>query len=230
MDALRNKMKILFIGNSATYVHDIPETLARLATQAGHPLEVKRIVKGGWRLCQHAGAGSRALEEIEKGYDIVFLQDNGDCISSEERREACLRACTGLTRSAQSRGAKVYYYVRPPYGYEAFGRSPLEQCQAFDLLFGGMARETGAVCAYVNRAFAYAIKNTDICLWGDDNAHTSEEGAYLAVCVFFAVLFGRSSSALGSDCLPKEESKRLQDIADRVVLYGELPWDRIAHN
>ena len=63
-------MKILFIGNSATYVHDIPETLARLATQAGHPLEAKRIVKGGWRLCQHAQAGSRALEEIEKGYDI----------------------------------------------------------------------------------------------------------------------------------------------------------------
>ena len=69
-------MRILFIGNSATYVHDIPETLARLATEAGYPTECVRVVKGGWKLSQHAEAGSRALAEIEKGYDIVVLQDN----------------------------------------------------------------------------------------------------------------------------------------------------------
>ena len=40
-------MRILFIGNSATYVHDIPKTLARLATDAGFPTESVRIVKGG---------------------------------------------------------------------------------------------------------------------------------------------------------------------------------------
>ena len=39
-------MRILFIGNSATYVHDIPETLAGLATAAGFPTESVRIVKG----------------------------------------------------------------------------------------------------------------------------------------------------------------------------------------
>lgn len=210
-------MKILFIGNSATYVHDIPETLARLATAAGFPTECARIVKGGWCLSQHAAEGSLALDEIGKGYDIAVLQDNGNCISSEEMREECIRSCGALADAAEKSGAKVYYYVRPPYGYEKWGFAPVDQCRELDLLFSEIAEKTGAVCAYVNRAFAYAINNnSDIRLWGDDNAHTSPEGAYLAVCVIFAAIYRKSASTLDSNGI--NEAKVLQGIADKVVL------------
>ena len=208
-------MRILFIGNSATYVHDIPETLARLATEAGYPTESVRIVKGGWKLSQHAEAGSRALAEIEKGYDIVVLQDNGNCVENEERRAASTSAIEILGKAARESGARVYYYVRPPYGYEAYGRTPIEQCREFDSFFSEIAEREGAVCAYVNRAFEYAIENTDIRLWGDDNAHTSEAGAYLAVCVHFATIYGKSATLLDSNGI--DEAKLLQEIADRIV-------------
>ena len=208
-------MRILFIGNSATYVHDIPETLARLATAAGFETESVRIVKGGWKLSQHAEAGSRALAEIEKGYDIVVLQDNGNCVENEERRAASTSAIEILGKAARESGAKVCYYVRPPYGYEAYGRTPIEQCREFDRFFSEIAEREGAVCAYVNRAFEYAIENTDIRLWGDDNAHTSEAGAYLAVCVHFATIYGKSATLLDSNGI--DEAKILQEIADRIV-------------
>ena len=208
-------MRILFIGNSATYVHDIPETLARLASEAGFSTEALRIVKGGWRLSQHAEAGSRALAEIEKGYDLVVLQDNGNCIENDERRAASVAASEILCKAARESGAKVYFYVRPPYGYEAFGRSPVEQCREFDRFFTEIADRESAVCAYVNRAFEYAIENTDIRLWGDDNAHTSDEGAYLAVCVHFATIYGKSATLLGENGV--RAAKVLQEIADRVV-------------
>lgn len=211
-------MRILFIGNSATYVHDIPETLARLASEAGFPTETLRIVKGGWRLSQHAEAGSRALVEIEKGYDLVVLQDNGNCIENDERRAASVAASEILCKAARESGAKVYFYVRPPYGYEAFGRSPVEQCREFDRFFTEIADRESAVCAYVNRAFEYAIENTDIRLWGDDNAHTSDEGAYLAVCVHFATIYGKSATLLGENGV--REAKVLQEIADRIVFGG----------
>ena len=211
-------MRILFIGNSATYVHDIPETLARLASEAGFPTEAVRIVKGGWRLSQHAEAESRALAEIEKGYDLVVLQDNGNCIENDERRAASVAASEILCKAARESGAKVYFYVRPPYGYEAFGRSPVEQCREFDRFFTEIADREGAVCAYVNRAFEYAIENTTIRLWGDDNAHTSDEGAYLAVCVHFATIYGKSATLLGENGV--REAKVLQEIADRIVFGG----------
>lgn len=208
-------MRILFVGNSATYVHDIPETLARLATDAGFPTESVRIVKGGWCLSQHAEVGSRALEAIGDKYDLVVLQDNGNCVSSDEKREACIASCDILSSKAIESGARVCYYVRPPYGYEAFGCSPVEQCRAFDELFTKIAAKNGASCVYVNRAFEYAIENTDIRLWGDDNAHTSPAGAYLAVCVHFATIFGRSATLLDGNGV--ENAKMLQEIADKVV-------------
>ena len=211
-------MRILFIGNSATYVHDIPETLASLAAAAGFPTECVRIVKGGWKLSQHAESGSRALEEIEKGYDIVVLQDNGNCVENDERRAASAAAIEILGKAARDSGAKVYYYVRPPYGYEAFGRDPIEQCREFDRFFTEIAEREGAVCVYVNRAFEYAIENTDIRLWGDDNAHTSEAGAYLAVCVHFATIFERSATMLDENGI--KNAKELQEIADKIVFGG----------
>lgn len=212
-------MRILFIGNSVTYVHDIPETLARLATDAGFPTECVRVIKGGWCLSQHAADGSRALAEIEKGYDLVVLQDNGNCVSSDEKRAACIASSDKLSSKAIESGAKVCYYVRPPYGYEAFGRSPVEQCRAFDELFTDIASKNGAVCAFVNRAFAYAIENTDIRLWGDDNGHTSDEGAYLAVCVHFAAIYGKSATILDENGI--EKAKELQQIADKIVFGGK---------
>ena len=49
-------MKLLFIGNSATYVHKIPQTLAELASKNGILVEVGQVVKGGFELAQHADA------------------------------------------------------------------------------------------------------------------------------------------------------------------------------
>ena len=47
MDRASEKtVKMLFIGNSATYVHDIPQTLGLLAGKAGYPVETKTIAKG----------------------------------------------------------------------------------------------------------------------------------------------------------------------------------------
>ena len=85
-----SKTKILFIGNSATYVNDIPEALSRLATKAGYEVECAMVVKGGATLSTHANIetalGRAAFEAIEKGFDTVFLQDNGNCISNDAIR------------------------------------------------------------------------------------------------------------------------------------------------
>ena len=177
--------KFLFIGNSATYVNEIPETLARLAGEVGFDIEVTRITPGGYELRQHADRstehGARVFAALSAEYDAVFLQDNGNCITSDERRAACRDACRTLARAAQASGAKVYIYVRPPYGKQLAELSSFEQCREFDALFTDIAREIGAECVFVNRAFAHAIKEGGLELWGDDNAHTSRIGGYLAV-------------------------------------------------
>lgn len=216
-------LRLLFIGNSATYVHDIPGTLCRLAGAAGYPMETASVTKGGYTLTQHANAetdhGRSVLETVRRGFDIVFLQDNGNCVSSPEMEEASRLAGRTLFDAVRTCGAKPYIYVRPPYGKASAGRSPYEQCVAFDRHFTAMAEENGAGCVFVNRAFARAMQSCDLPLWGPDNAHTSEHGAYLAVCTFFSSLTGVSSEILEPSGLPAADARILQKIADDVALH-----------
>lgn len=214
-------MNLLFIGNSATYVHEIPQTLAKLCAEQGYNVTTSQLTPGGYMLSQHADEntehGQKVLAEIAKGYDIVFLQDNGNCISSEEKRNACHDACQKLAKAVKESGAKLYFYVRPPYKKLLCGLDAFKQCQQFDVLFNELAAEFGAECVHVNRAFAYAIKNLDFDLWCEDQGHTSERGAYLAVCTFFAKIFNRSATCLNACALPADDAKALQQAADKVV-------------
>ncbi len=220
-------LKVLFIGNSATYVNDIPQTLSRLARKAGYNIEANVITKGGATLADHADSstdhGRAVLREIAKGYDIVFLQENSNCISSDANKAATLKAAQALDKAIRESGAKTYFYVRPPAGKDLSGYDSYTQCIEYDKLFNDVASKLNAENVYVNRAFAYAIKNLSINLWGSDNAHTSEEGAYLAVCVFFSTLFNTSSKVLDANGLPTETASSLQTAADKVVIEKYIP-------
>lgn len=228
MDQLFTKcekpIKLLFIGNSATYVHDIPKTLASLAAGAGYLVETKTIAIGGYTLAKQADSstehGKSVLDEIANGYDIVFLQENGNCISSDAMRGATEDACMVLDNAIRASGAVTYIYVRPPYGTDKFGYTPFEQCIEFDKLFGKISKQLGSENVYVNRAFAYAMKYLPYDLWGADHAHTSERGAYLAVCVFFSSLFHTTSAVLDPNGLPPQDACALQKVADKVALDG----------
>ena len=218
--------RLLFIGNSATYVHELPQMLSHLAGEVGYKIEVERLTPGGYTLAQHADAstehGQRVLEKIREGFDMVFLQDNGNCVSDEAHQNDCRQACDALIGEIRKSGAEPWFYVRPPYGYEAFDRDPIAQCRAFDELFSSIAERLDVGCAYVNRAFAKAIEGLPFDLWGRDHGHTSEHGAYLAVCVFFASLFGKSATQLSAYEIPEQDAALLQAVADGVVLKGEM--------
>ena len=221
-------MKILFIGNSATYVNDVPKLLERLARGAGYEIETDMVVKGGFRLSQHAaGTMARdkiALEELQKGYDLVILQEVGNCFVTEETRRETAHASETLVRAARETNAKVMFYVRPPYGRGLEGYTAEEQCPLLDDLFVGLSKKLDVECIFINRAFACAIPTVGRALWGDDNAHTSPKGAYLIACTFFATIFGKSATVLDPDGLTPEEARSLQEMADRVALEGLIPW------
>lgn len=222
-------LKLLFIGNSATYVHDLPQKLSRLATKAGYPVIADCCVEGGNQLADFLNPAypfrERMLGAVAKGHDIVFLQEYSYCIATEEKRAITCEASKKLDSIIRETGAKTYFYIRPPIGegYDIGHFTSYEQCIELDKLFNKIAHELGATNAHVNRAFAYALKNLSVPLWGPDNAHISPEGAYLAVCVFFSTLFRVSSAVLDTEDLPPDVARSLQQAADQVTLGNYIP-------
>lgn len=223
------KLKILFIGNSATSVNNVPRTLARVAGRAGYEIEVDSCTEGGYTLSQHADEttayGKSVYDKIANGgYDVVFLQENCSNISTAAKRQETKDACKKLSDAVTAAGGQTFVYVRPPYGYSSWGLEPKEQCMELDKLFGEISDEVGTTNAYVNRAYAYAMDHCELELWGSDNAHTSPHGAYLVVCVMFATLYNTSSTVLDGDTLIPADAVILQQIADKIVLEKHIPW------
>lgn len=218
-------LKVLFVGNSATFYNTLPETLGKLATTAGYAISVDSVTKGGYMIEQHAASEALYEKIATGGFDIVFLQENGDGVYFPEKNEPSREAHAKLDKAIRESGAETYLYVRPPSGKDKpNGDNSFAQCVRYDEFFGDIAAKIGAKCAYVNRAFAYAIKNYNFGLWGPDNAHTSVYGGYLADCVFFATLFGASATVLDANGLPEEDARILQEIADKIALEGIIPW------
>ena len=208
-----------------------------MAKKCGFTFEVEQITPGGCELSKHADTatelGKRVFNEIAQGYDAVFLQENGSCMSSNEKRKACfdasrrlisaVRESRRLISAVRESGAEPYIYVRPPCFKNYYGYETIEQCEQFDEIFGTISKENGDVqCIYVNRAFAYAKKNLNYDLWGEDRAHTSLFGAYLIVCTFFATLFGISATQLVSDTIDASAAHALAEVADKVVFEGQM--------
>ncbi|MDF1505454.1 hypothetical protein [Roseisolibacter sp. H3M3-2] len=70
-------LRVLFVGNSFTYFHNLPRLVEAMAATSAppRPLAVARVTMGGWTLRRHAAEG-RALAEIRRrGWDYVVLQE-----------------------------------------------------------------------------------------------------------------------------------------------------------
>jgi hypothetical protein len=99
-------LQVLFVGNSLTYVGNLPAVLEALATGSRNPLQADMIVKGGATLTQwlDSRAVPRALEA--KHYDYVVLQERGNDFACGFGPQVCkdsrhaLHALAGIVRSA----------------------------------------------------------------------------------------------------------------------------------
>lgn len=97
-------LHVLFVGNSLTYVNNLPAVLEALSAGNGKSLQADMLVKGGATLTQwlQSGAVQKALQA--RHYDYVVLQERSNDFACGFGPEACadarhaLRALAGIVR------------------------------------------------------------------------------------------------------------------------------------
>ena len=82
--------KILFIGNSFTYVNDLPQTFYQLATKAGKIVYVDNITMGGATLQMHLQNQATLQKINEKHWDFVVLQEQSQIPSFIPERDTMM--------------------------------------------------------------------------------------------------------------------------------------------
>lgn len=186
-------MRILMLGNSFTYFHDMPEVLAALTGW-----EVIAHTRGGAYLSEHldptAELGQKTLPALtNEAWDVVILQEQSR--APYEQREAFMQSVRALCPLIRKAGATPVLYATWAYrnGTDKLASTGLTHAQMLDALTDGYhaaAAENGALVADVGKAFAAAAHKLD--LYAEDDYHPSPAGSLLAAMIIAQCIRGQT--------------------------------------
>ena len=222
--------RILFIGNSYTYVNDLPAMFAELARAGGHQVETGMAAEGGLTLADHVASSATQATLSSRHWDIVVLQEQSQIPAIAEFRASQMDpAARSLIRTIRLGGAKPMLFLTwahrdgwPENGLPDYARMQDQIDDAY-LRLGG---ELVVPVAPVGVAWATVVsRDARPGLWQDDGTHPTVAGTYLAACVFYAAIFDASPAGLGYEAgLPKETAASMQAVAAETVLTDQARW------
>jgi hypothetical protein len=204
-------LKVWFVGNSYTYVNDLPRMVAELA-RAGkqRPLEYDRETPGGVTLEKHVKDGRAATKIAAQKWDFVVLQEQS--VRPIKDPAAMLQYGKTLDAEVNKQGARTLLYL-------TWARQDAPETQAaLTKAYRELAKETKAIVAPVGLAWEAALKDDPSAgLHAPDKSHPSKKGTYLAACVFHGVLYQKSPEGLPGEIggLSDEDAVKLQRISAR---------------
>lgn len=208
-------IKILFIGNSYTYGNDLPAILAQLMSDKGIKLSHESVTIGGATLEKHWLDG-RAKETIHgQVWDYVVLQEQSTRPFSNPL--LFFQYAQLFAEEIKKAGAKPIFFMT-----WAAKANPDEQPKLTDA-YQNIGKETKALVAPVGEAWKLATL-VGMELYVSDGRHPNWLGSYLAACVFYKILTGKSASELTrtlrkeGQSLTESEAESLQRFADETII------------
>ncbi len=214
-------LRLLFIGNSYTFSHELPRVLEQIAaaTDGGPSIQTVMVAEPGWTLEQH-WQDRRALARVrDGGWSHVVLQ--GHSLATVQQRDGLLEYARRFDSAIGEVGATTVLFM-------TWARR--EHPQMLEAVSGGyehVGRTLGATVVPAGLAWGTSWeRRPDIHLWHSDGSHPSPAGTYLAAATFYSVLTGRSSAGAdhaGFGQLDVEEIRALQETAHEVASGYSVP-------
>lgn len=206
--SLTTPLKVLFIGNSFTARNNVPVLIAQLAEAHGRELQHRLISAGGASLRMHWNKGDAQQAIQETRYDYVVLQEQSTLpVKNAVRMHENVRL---FDEAIKASGAKTALYL-------TWARQNAPETQAtITTAYTAIGEELGAKVVPVGIAWQnFTRKHKQPVLYDQDQSHPTLAGSYLAACVFFAVLFGKSPAGIASKMqgLTQAEAELLQKTA-----------------
>jgi hypothetical protein len=212
-------LRVLFIGNSLTYVNDLPGTVAVIARSGGDTIRVEMVARPNYALIDHLTEKSGAEEAIRRGgWDVVVLQQGPT--SLPVNRDSLILWTRMFDPLIRAVGARTALYMVWP----AADRP--QDFQAVRTSFQMAAQAVGGIFLPAGQAWLAAWqRNTTLPLYGSDGFHPSPLGTYLAALTIYEALTGHDARRLPPTAvvngvsldLPARTVRLLQEAAHQAV-------------
>jgi hypothetical protein len=176
---------ILFVGNSLTYVNDLPAMVRDVAVAAGGSMRVGMAAGPNLAVVDHTNGATDAMDQIARGrWDVVLLQQGptpaGIC------RDTLIIAAMRLAPLIRSAGGRPALFL--PWARQAFPQS-LDWAGASAT---AAARAVGGIVVPIGVAWRDALAaDPTLPLYGGDGYHPAPAGTLLAALTTYDRVAGR---------------------------------------
>jgi len=197
---------ILFIGNSLTYVNDLPNTLKYVMQLGGQEMSFHSVAKADFALVDHLAGGSDAVSQIQRGgWDVVILQQGPSSLPAS--RDLLIQGTQQFDQHIRKAGAgTALYMVWPDKSRFAFFEDVRVSYKLAADTVGGLFLPAGEAW------LAAWERDSTLSLYGSDNFHPSPMGTYLAALVIYERITGRDARDL-----PAAGASQMLAIPDSTV-------------
>jgi hypothetical protein len=233
------KKKVLFLGNSYTYVNNLPQLIKDIALSKGDTLVFDQNVIGGYTFQNHS-TDAQSLQKIKSNsWDIVVIQGQSQepSFSPTQVMNSSYPYAKKLADSVRTANpcAEVMYYM-------TWGRKngDASNCAAYPPVctYNGMqarlrqsylmfADSFNASCAPVGvawKTFRNAYPSLE--LYDLDESHPAMAGSYLAACVFYSSIFKKNAiGATYYSTLNQADAQNMQTIGGNTVMDSTQVWN-----
>ena len=236
----QQRKEVLFIGNSYTYVNNLPDLVKQIALSFGDSLIYASSTPGGATFNTHTNNTQTLAKINQQQWDYVVLQAQSQepsfspgqvandtypyaeiLVDSIHANSSCTEPLFFMTWGRKYGDQQNCQFYPPICTY-------LGMQQRLRQSYLEMAFNDSASCAPVGMAWKASIAiDSTINLYSSDNSHPSIYGSYLAACTFYASIFKKS--ALGSSFWPaaidSNTAYNLQQIGSSTVLDSLAVWN-----
>ena len=214
-------VNVLFIGNSHTYLHFMPQMLRELAQAGGSDLQlnIDQITGEGAGLEWHWDNLPSREKIRDKRWDYIVLQDRS--AGPLEELESFRNHARLLDQEIKQQGARTVFYMT--WANKSCPRTQKILADAYVRI----GSELGAIVAPVGLAWEAAqTMDSELNLHHIDERHANPSGAYLTACVFYVVFFKASPQGLPAT-LQIEGKIRLDLAEDRAGFLQKIAYETV---
>ena len=235
IQAQSKELKVLFLGNSYTYVNNLPKLLIDIAFSTGDTIFTDENTPGGYRLMGHASNAISLAKIRSDKWNYVVLQDQSQLPSFPEADVEAMvypfaRALDSVIKENNACTQTVFYMTWGRKNGDAQNCAfwpPVCTYQGMDSLlalrYRKMASDNKALLSPVGALWKYLRANhPSIELYQSDESHPSLAGTYAAACSFYAVMLKKDPTLISFDGgLAAAEALAISNAA-KVVVYQNL--------
>jgi len=227
--------RVLFLGNSYTFVNDLPQLTANFSQAAGDSLIFDSNTPGGYSLQQHS-VNQTTLAKIALGnWDFVVLQEQSQMPSfplSQVLVEVFpyAKKLDSLIKAANPCTQTIFFMTWGRKNGDSYNCSSwppvctyLGMDSLLNLRYRIMADSNSAFVALVGATWHYLRDNyPSIELYDTDQSHPSAAGSYAAATTFYSIIFQKNPQLVHYDYSLNNANAQIIRNAAKLIAFDSL--------